>query len=110
MKNTVFTGSGVAIVTPMNEDMTINYEPLKPFHTELCVEAGCDEAGRGCLAGPVFAAAVILPPDFHNKSLTDSKQLTEKQRYGPFVKSLKRSPSHGLWLRSTPEKLTESIY
>jgi ribonuclease HII len=44
-------------------------------------EAGCDEAGRGCLAGPVFAAAVILPPDFRNDSLNDSKQLSEKQRY-----------------------------
>lgn len=43
-------------------------------------EAGCDEAGRGCLAGPVYAAAVILPPKFKNKLLTDSKQLTEAQR------------------------------
>ena len=47
----------------------------------LANEAGCDEAGRGCLAGPVFAAAVILPPDFKNDRLNDSKQLTEKQRY-----------------------------
>lgn len=45
------------------------------------IEAGCDEAGRGCLAGSVFAAAVILPPDFKNDLLTDSKQLTDKQRY-----------------------------
>ena len=45
------------------------------------MEAGCDEAGRGCLAGPVFAAAVILPTDFQNEILNDSKQLTEKQRY-----------------------------
>ena len=44
------------------------------------LEAGCDEAGRGCLAGPVFAAAVILPPDFHHPLLNDSKQLTERQR------------------------------
>ena len=44
------------------------------------VEAGCDEAGRGCLAGPVTAAAVILPPDFSNDLLNDSKQLTERQR------------------------------
>lgn len=43
-------------------------------------EAGCDEAGRGCLAGPVFAAAVILPDDFSNELLNDSKQLSEKQR------------------------------
>jgi ribonuclease HII len=44
------------------------------------IEAGCDEAGRGCLAGPVFAAAVILPPDFYDDELNDSKQLSEKQR------------------------------
>ncbi|MBQ8307652.1 MAG: ribonuclease HII [Alistipes sp.] len=44
------------------------------------LEAGCDEAGRGCLAGPVFAAAVILPPDFHHPLLNDSKQMTERQR------------------------------
>ena len=44
-------------------------------------EAGCDEAGRGCLAGPVFAAAVILPPDYTNPILNDSKQLSEKIRY-----------------------------
>ena len=45
------------------------------------VEAGCDEAGRGCLAGSVFAAAVILPPDYKNELLNDSKQLSEKKRY-----------------------------
>ena len=44
------------------------------------VEAGCDEAGRGCLAGPVFAAAVILPRDFHHPLLNDSKQMTERNR------------------------------
>ena len=44
------------------------------------IEAGCDEAGRGCLAGPVFAAAVILPKDFEHELLNDSKQLTEKNR------------------------------
>jgi len=49
------------------------------FYTGL-VEAGCDEAGRGCLAGAVYAAAVILPPDYHNAQLNDSKQLTERQR------------------------------
>lgn len=49
------------------------------FQSEL-VEAGCDEAGRGCIAGPVFAAAVILPPNYRNKELNDSKLLTEKQR------------------------------
>lgn len=45
------------------------------------VEAGCDEAGRGCLAGSVFAAAVNLPPDYENELLNDSKQLSEKKRY-----------------------------
>ncbi len=45
------------------------------------IEAGCDEAGRGCLAGSVYAAAVILPEDYHNDLLNDSKQLTEKKRY-----------------------------
>ena len=45
------------------------------------IEAGCDEAGRGCLAGAVFAAAVILPEDFKNEDLNDSKQLSEKKRY-----------------------------
>lgn len=54
---------------------------LKLYHTEGLVEAGCDEAGRGCLAGPVMAAAVILPPDFQNDVLNDSKQLSERQRY-----------------------------
>ena len=54
---------------------------LKPYRTEGIIEAGCDEAGRGCLAGDVYAAAVILPPDFENKLLNDSKQLTEAQRY-----------------------------
>lgn len=53
---------------------------LKPFFQESLVEAGCDEAGRGCLAGPVFAAAVILPPDFFHPLLNDSKQVTEKNR------------------------------
>ena len=47
-----------------------------------CIEAGCDEAGRGCLAGPVFAAAVILPDNFSDELLNDSKQLSEKQRAG----------------------------
>lgn len=45
------------------------------------IEAGCDEAGRGCLAGSVYAAAVILPPDYCNEGLNDSKKLTEKRRY-----------------------------
>ncbi|RMF20963.1 MAG: ribonuclease HII [Bacteroidetes bacterium] len=53
---------------------------LKPFHQAGIVEAGCDEAGRGCLAGPVFAAAVILPPDFQHPLLNDSKVLAPARR------------------------------
>lgn len=53
---------------------------LLPYYREGIIEAGCDEAGRGCLAGPVYAAAVILPPDYHNDLLNDSKQLSEKKR------------------------------
>lgn len=54
---------------------------LLPFLDENLIEAGCDEAGRGCLAGPVFAGAVILPKDYCNDVLNDSKQLSEKKRY-----------------------------
>lgn len=61
--------------------MKKEHTPLKLFMMPDVPEAGCDEAGRGCLAGPVYAAAVILPHDFHNDLLNDSKQLTEKQRY-----------------------------
>ena len=53
---------------------------LLPYFKKGEIEAGCDEAGRGCLAGPVFAAAVILPSDFKHPLLNDSKKLTEKQR------------------------------
>jgi ribonuclease HII len=60
---------------------------LNPFFQEELIEAGCDEAGRGCLAGPVFAAAVILPKDFYHPLLNDSKQVSEEQRYElrPFI-------------------------
>ncbi len=54
---------------------------LLPYLNSGVIEAGCDEAGRGCLAGAVYAAAVILPPDFQCELLNDSKQLTERQRY-----------------------------
>jgi len=53
---------------------------LLPRYQHEFIEAGCDEAGRGCLAGPVFAAAVILPESFHHEVLTDSKQLSSLQR------------------------------
>jgi len=59
----------------------VKKDKLQLFLQEGRVEAGCDEAGRGCLAGPVFAAAVILPEGFENDLLNDSKKLTEKQRY-----------------------------
>ena len=54
---------------------------LASHYYEGLIEAGCDEAGRGCLAGAVYAAAVILPPDYQNALLNDSKQLTERRRY-----------------------------
>ena len=56
------------------------HQPLQFCLQSNRIEAGCDEAGRGCLAGPVFAAAVILPPDFRCDELNDSKQLSEKDR------------------------------
>ncbi|MBK6832959.1 MAG: ribonuclease HII [Bacteroidetes bacterium] len=55
--------------------------PLKSYFDKTLIEAGCDEAGRGCLAGPVVAASVILPKNYKNKFLDDSKKLNEKQRY-----------------------------
>lgn len=54
---------------------------LKAFYQDELIEAGCDEAGRGCLAGPVFAASVILPKDFEHPELNDSKIITESKRY-----------------------------
>ena len=63
----------------MNEKSMRNSK-LSPYYLKDKIEAGCDEAGRGCLAGPVFAAAVILPADFENEVLNDSKKLTETQR------------------------------
>ena len=77
---------------------------LLPFLEKNRIEAGCDEAGRGCLAGAVFAAAVILPPDFHNEMLNDSKQLTEKQReiLRPIIESEAVSWAVGI---VTPEEI-----
>jgi len=60
--------------------LVLNRKMLRSHFQKIFVEAGCDEAGRGCLAGPVFAAAVILPRNFKNKILNDSKQLTEEER------------------------------
>ena len=64
-----------ADISPTPKEMLLN----KYYKSKI--EAGCDEAGRGCLAGPVFAAAVILPDDYVNETLNDSKQLSEKKRY-----------------------------
>ena len=64
-----------ADIFPTPKEMLLN----KYYKSKI--EAGCDEAGRGCLAGPVFAAAVILPDDYVNETLNDSKQLSEKKRY-----------------------------
>ena len=77
---------------------------LLPFLEKDRIEAGCDEAGRGCLAGAVFAAAVILPPDFRNEILNDSKQLTEKQREAlrPIIESKAVSWAIGI---VTPEEI-----
>ena len=62
---------------------------LLNYYQEQLLEAGCDEAGRGCYAGPVFAAAVILPANFYHPLLNDSKKLSEKQRaeLAPIIKS-----------------------
>jgi ribonuclease HII len=60
--------------------LKFSYMSLKPYFNENVIEAGCDEAGRGCLAGPVFAGAVILPKDFSHPWLNDSKQISEKKR------------------------------
>ena len=54
---------------------------LLPYYFQNAIEAGCDEAGRGCLAGSVYAAAVIFAPDYRNAELNDSKQLTDHQRH-----------------------------
>ena len=70
---------------------------LLPYLNKELIEAGCDEAGRGCLAGAVYAAAVILPKDFKNELLNDSKQLTEKISGMPCAKSLRKKRWHGRW-------------
>ena len=68
---------------------------LTRYQYEL-IEAGCDEAGRGCLAGPVFAAAVILPDDFEHDLLNDSKQLTEEVRYALRVEIEQKAIAHAV--------------
>lgn len=76
---------------------------LKPFFTENLIEAGCDEAGRGCIAGPVVAAAVILPRGLDFPEFDDSKKLTEKQREKLRVKVLENAAAYGVGIVSAEE-------
>lgn len=76
---------------------------LKPFFTENLIEAGCDEAGRGCIAGPVVAAAVILPRDMDFPEFDDSKKLTEKQREKLRVKVMENAVTYGVGIVSAEE-------
>ncbi len=76
---------------------------LNPFYTENLVEAGCDEAGRGCIAGPVVAAAVILPRDMDFPEFDDSKKLTEKQREKLRIKVLENAVAYGVGIVSAEE-------
>jgi ribonuclease HII len=76
---------------------------LKSYFRKDTIEAGCDEAGRGCLAGPVVAAAVILPGNFRNKILNDSKQLTEAVRNKLKKKIVRSALSYGIGVVSPGE-------
>lgn len=76
---------------------------LKPFFTENLIEAGCDEAGRGCIAGPVVAAAVILPRDMDFPEFDDSKKLSEKQREKLRIKVLENAVAYGVGIVSAEE-------
>ena len=88
----------------MKATQSIHHPVLKSHYHEGLTEAGCDEAGRGCLAGSVFAAAVILPPDYHNERLNDSKQLTEKRRYQLREEILRDALAWGVGI-VTPEEI-----
>ena len=76
---------------------------LKPFFTENLIEAGCDEAGRGCIAGPVVAAAVILPRGMDFPEFDDSKKLSEKQREKLRIKVLENAAAYGVDIVSAEE-------
>ncbi|WP_258100521.1 ribonuclease HII [Marinoscillum pacificum] len=76
---------------------------LEPYLHKDLIEAGCDEAGRGCLSGPVVAAAVILPKDYHHEILNDSKQLSEKQRYALREEVMRDAISYGIGIVSPKE-------
>lgn len=76
---------------------------LKPFFTENLIEAGCDEAGRGCIAGPVVAATVILPRGMDFPEFDDSKKLSEKQREKLRIKVLENAAAYGVGIVSAEE-------
>lgn len=76
---------------------------LKPFFTDNLIEAGCDEAGRGCIAGPVVAAAVIIPRGADFPEFDDSKKLTEKQREKLRIKVLENAAAYGVGIVSAEE-------
>ena len=76
---------------------------LKPFFTDNLIEAGCDEAGRGCIAGPVVAAAVILPRTMDFPEFDDSKKLTEKQRETLRIKVIENASAYGVGIVSAEE-------
>ena len=76
---------------------------LKPFFTDNLIEAGCDEAGRGCIAGPVVAAAVILPRGMDFPEFDDSKKLSEKQREKLRIKVLENAVAYGVGIVSAGE-------
>lgn len=76
---------------------------LKPFFTANLIEAGCDEAGRGCIAGPVVAAAVILPRGMDFPEFDDSKKLSEKQREKLRIKVLENAEAYGVGIVSAEE-------
>lgn len=76
---------------------------LKPFFTDNLIEAGCDEAGRGCIAGPVVAAAVILPRGMDFPEFDDSKKLSEKQREKLRIRVLESAAAYGVGIVSAEE-------
>lgn len=73
------------------------------YQTELYPEAGCDEAGRGCLAGPVVAAAVVFPKNYWNDAINDSKQLSEKQRVKLRDEIIRDAVSYGIGMCDNQE-------
>lgn len=73
------------------------------YQTELYPEAGCDEAGRGCLAGPVVAAAVVFPKNYWNDAINDSKQLSEKQRVKLREEIIRDAVSYGIGMCDNQE-------